>query len=122
VTNPYGILARLPIAERISAVAADVASGEDIFRREDTHGLAELLGIGDADIPGGDWSFMNVVEPVDLNQVARDSDEIESRWILQLETSVSPARLAELVTAAEQATNSDFDVNLSHKPRWTSVS
>jgi hypothetical protein len=42
----------MPLADRIAAVAADVDSKWDEFRSIDTHELASLLGIVDADQPG----------------------------------------------------------------------
>ena len=54
--DPYAELRKLSLTERISAIAEDVSSGRDRFRSDDTHGLAELLGV-DAVHTGSGWSW-----------------------------------------------------------------
>ena len=109
--DPYAELRKLSLTDRIRAIAEDVRSGRDRFRSDDTHGLADLLGI-DASRPSGDWSRMNVVDPVDLSEVARDSDEIECGWIYDLKGQIAADRFAELVSIAEHATPYEFDVEV----------
>ena len=50
-------------SKRIAAVAVDVRSKRDEYRLIDPHELAWLLGIDDADKPGGDWKFVWNVTP-----------------------------------------------------------
>src|SRR5262249_25561285 len=56
-------LEAMTLTKRIAAVAMDVGSKRDEYRLIDPHGLASLLGIDDADKPGGDWKFVWNVTP-----------------------------------------------------------
>jgi hypothetical protein len=56
-------LAKRSLEDRIEAVLEDVKSGADVYRAIPPHQLAELLGINDADEPGGEdgWSFIKYI-------------------------------------------------------------
>ena len=56
-------LEAMTFSKRIAAVAVDVISKRDEYRLIDPHELAWLLGIDDADKPGGDWKFVWNVTP-----------------------------------------------------------
>jgi len=68
----------LSVADCAAAVAADVDSKRDEFRSIDSHELASLLGIDDADKPGGDWSrsWYILREPVDDILAFREQETI----------------------------------------------
>jgi hypothetical protein len=61
-SDPHARLEAMTLAKR-SAFAVDVGSRRDEYRLIDPHELARLLGIDDADKPGGDWKFVWNVTP-----------------------------------------------------------
>jgi len=65
VSDAQAKLEDMSLDECIAAVAVDVASKRDEYRSIEPYQLAELLGIGDAHKPGGDWSF-RLVHPTIL--------------------------------------------------------
>ena len=71
-------LQEMSLAKRIAAVAADVDSKRDEYRSIDSHELATLLGIGDADQPGGDWDSVWYIPCVAIEDifVMRDKEDI----------------------------------------------
>ena len=62
-SDRYARLEAMTLAKRIAAVAVDVASKRDEYRSIDPHDLAWLLGIDDANKPGGNWKFIWNVTP-----------------------------------------------------------
>jgi hypothetical protein len=62
-SDRHAKLETMTLAKRIAAVAVDVASKRDEYRSIDPHDLAWLLGIDDANKPGGDWKFIWNVTP-----------------------------------------------------------
>jgi hypothetical protein len=83
-------LGNMALADRITAVAADVDSKRDEFRSIGGHELASLLGIDDADHPGPDWSFSWIEprRPVE-DILADDEDKL-------LQSQLTPERHTEL--------------------------
>jgi hypothetical protein len=87
-------LKEMSLAERIAAVAADIESKRDEFRSIGPYELAELLGIGDADQPGGDWGFVWYAAPRTVEDIFAVEDD---EYILDLiESAVTPERWEEL--------------------------
>ena len=62
-SEPHARLEAMTLTKRITEVAVDVGSKRDEYRLIDPHELAWLLGIDDADKPGGDWKFVWNVTP-----------------------------------------------------------
>jgi hypothetical protein len=69
VSDAQTKLEDMTLAECMSAVAVDVASKRDEYRSIDPHELAPLLGIDDADQPGGDWSFVWFVPRLSVRDI-----------------------------------------------------
>ncbi len=92
----------MSLAERIAAVAADIESKRDEYRSIDPYELAELLGIGDADQPADDWSFVWYVEPRTVEDIFDVEDE---EYILELlESDVTAERYEELKAKVQSMT------------------
>jgi hypothetical protein len=64
-------LEAMTLAKRIAALAVDVESKRDEYRLIDPHEPASLLGIDDADKPGGNWKYLKT--PYDKRDGAFDS-------------------------------------------------
>jgi hypothetical protein len=62
-SDAHARLEAMTLAKRIAALAVDVGSKRDEYRLIDPHKLASLLGVDDADKPGGDWKFVWNVKP-----------------------------------------------------------
>jgi hypothetical protein len=91
-------LEEMSLPKRIAAVAADVDSKRDEYRSIDRHELASLLGIGDADKPGGDWNFVWYIPRVPIEDIFEDIfDRGDKEYILKLlQTHVTGERYKEL--------------------------
>jgi hypothetical protein len=75
VTEEHARLQAMSLAERIAAVAMDVESKRDEYRSIDPHELAELLGIDDAESPGGDWDFVSFVPRLSVRDILLEWNE-----------------------------------------------
>jgi hypothetical protein len=64
-------LRKMPLAERIAAVAADLKSKRDEYRTIDAHELASLLGIDDAYRPGAadHWRMVGFVPRLTVREI-----------------------------------------------------
>jgi hypothetical protein len=84
----------MPLADRIAAVAADVDSKQDEFRSIDAHELASLLGIVDAEHPGGGWNFEWFIPRVPVDDIL---DQWDEETIVELfQSQLTPERYKEL--------------------------
>jgi hypothetical protein len=92
----------MSLAECIAAVAEDVASKRDEYRSIDPHELAGLLGIDDADKPGGDWNFVRYVTPTPLEDIFDWGNEQDALELLH--PHLTAERYEELKSKIELAT------------------
>lgn len=99
-------LASLPLEERIKLVTEDVSSKKDEFRDVQSHELAELLGIEDADQPGGDWFFIKYLTAEDVEGF-KTSRYPRDEMIYLLEGKIPDERYKELLSLAETVEGGD---------------
>lgn len=106
-------LLAIPLAKRIRAVAEDVRSRKDVFRRIPPHELAEALELPDSRQPstGDGWSFTRYAEKKSLEEWADGHDEV-AKLVHRLKGQVSPKRFQNLEKAfagLPDYTRSSFD-------------
>jgi hypothetical protein len=89
------VLLALPLKERIKAVAEDLRSRTDKFRRVEAEELAKALGLGE-EIAGPDWSFTCYAKIRPLEERAADMCP-PSDMVYEMEGRVSPERFAVLL-------------------------
>ena len=73
MTDPLDSLQKMPLKERIAAVAKDVRTNRDIFRKIRAHVLAEALGVPQPEQPSGEgWSFGRFLERRGVEEYAEN--------------------------------------------------
>jgi hypothetical protein len=84
----------MPLAKRIAAIAADVETKRDEYQSIDSHELANLLGVGDADQPGANWKFVWYIPRVPVEDIF---DSWNKEYVFELfQPHVTPERYEEL--------------------------
>ena len=106
-------LLSMPFAERIAAVAKDVRTKKDEFRRIAPHELVEALGVPESRRPTNEhWSFINYAWKQSLEEYADGSDCL-SELVYWLKDEVSAQRFETLVEKSsdleDYCSNPQFD-------------
>ena len=99
-------LTSLPLKDRISAVAKDIATKANKFSEIEPRDLANALGVDDSEQPGTSltWNFTRHQEIISVEEYAKYRSPA-SEVVYLIENDVSPARFDELLALSEPLDN-----------------